>query len=133
MRQLNKWQSALFMAGALLMVAGAGLTLFMPDVAPYVFFVGAMAFASMQMLQRYEGTSFVIRRLRRIMLLSDVLFLFSGLLMVASRENVFGLSQIVYVQYVHQKWVGLLLIAAILQLYTTHRIDHELNKEAKKR
>lgn len=133
MRKLNKWQTAFFVAGALLMVAGAGLSLFQQEMAPYVFFVGAMAFASMQMLQRYEGCNFVVRRLRRIMLLSDVLFLVSGVLMFASRDNVFGLSQIAYVQYVHQKWVGVLLIAAILQLYTTHRIDHELSKEAKKR
>jgi hypothetical protein len=133
MKQLNNWQNAIFLAGAVMMVAGAGGTLLQWAAAPWLFAAGTLGFASMQMLQRYEGTSFVIRRLRRIMLLSDVLFLFSGLLMFASRENVFGLSQIVYVQYVHQKWVGLLLIAAILQLYTTHRIDHELNKEAKKR
>ena len=98
MRKLNKWQTALFVAGALLMVAGAGLSLFQQEMAPYVFFVGAMAFASMQMLQRYEGSNFVVRRLRRIMLLSDVLFLVSGVLMFASRDNVLGLSQIAYVQ-----------------------------------
>jgi uncharacterized membrane protein SpoIIM required for sporulation len=31
------------------------------------------------------------------------------------------------------KWVVLLLVAAILEVYTTHRISHELEKEAKKR
>lgn len=132
MRQLNNWQNAIFLVGALLMVVGAGASLLQWPVAPYVFALGALGFASMQMLQRYEGSNFVIRRLRRIMLLSDVLFLVSAVLMFASQENVFGLSHITYLQYVYNKWVVTLLIAAILQLYTTHRIGNELEKEAKK-
>ena len=132
MRQLNNWQNAIFVVGALLMVVGAGASLLQWSAAPYVFALGALGFASMQMLQRYEGSNFVIRRLRRIMLLSDVLFLVSAVLMFASQENVFGLSHITYLQYVYNKWVVTLLIAAILQLYTTHRIGNELEKEAKK-
>ena len=132
MRQLNNWQSAIFLVGALLMVVGAGASLLQWSAAPYVFALGALGFASMQMLQRYEGSNFVIRRLCRIMLLSDVLFLVSAVLMFASQENVFGLSHITYLQYVYNKWVVTLLIAAILQLYTTHRIGNELEKEAKK-
>ncbi|MBQ3752074.1 MAG: hypothetical protein II864_00845 [Prevotella sp.] len=132
MRQLNNWQNAIFLVGALLMVVGAGASLLQWSAAPYVFALGALGFASMQMLQRYEGSNFVIRRLRRIMLLSDVLFLVSAVLMFASQENVFGLSHITYLQYVYNKWVVTLLIAAILQLYTTHRIGNELEKEAKK-
>ena len=132
MRQLNNWQNAIFLVGALLMVVGAGASLLQWSAAPYVFALGALGFASMQMLQRYEGSNFVIRRLRRIMLLSDVLFLVSAVLMFAIQENVFGLSHITYLQYVYNKWVVTLLIAAILQLYTTHRIGNELEKEAKK-
>jgi hypothetical protein len=66
-----------------------------------------------------------------MMLLSDFLFLLSALLMFASMGNVFGLSQIDYITYIYNKWVLTLLIAAILQLYATHRIDNELAKEAK--
>jgi hypothetical protein len=51
--------------------------------------------------------------------------------MFASMGNVFGLSQIDYITYIYNKWVLTLLIAAILQLYATHRIDSELAKEAK--
>ena len=102
-------------------------------VCPYVFAVGAICFASMQLLQRYEGTDFTIRRLRRIMVISDLLFLFAALLMFASQDNPLKLDQITYVQYVYQKWVVVLLIAAILQLYSFHRISTELEKEAKKR
>ena len=132
MKQLNKWQNAIFLSGAVLMVVGAGVNLLGWGGAPYLFAAGAMGFASMQMLQRYEGPSFVIRRLRRIMLISDVLFLVSAVLMFASQGNVFHLDHIIYLQYVYNKWVVTLLIAAVLQLYTTHRIDHELEKEVKK-
>ena len=84
----------------------------------------------MQLLQRYEGTNFVIRRLRRMLILSDFLFLLSALLMFASMGNVFGLSHIDYITYIYNKWVLTLLVAALLQLYATHRIDRELAKEA---
>jgi len=130
MRQLTKVQNIIFLLGGLLMVVGAGATLLAWRLAPYVFAVGAICFASMQMLQRYEGQNFVIRRLRRIMLLSDVLFLVAALLMLANQGNFLGLSYITYIQYVYNKWVVVLLIAAILQIYTIHRIGHELEKEA---
>ena len=35
-----------------------------------------------------------------------------------------------YIQFVYNKWVVLLLVAAILEVYTTHRISSELQKEA---
>jgi hypothetical protein len=133
MRQLSSWQTTVFLVGALLMVSGAGISVLQWPSAPYVYAVGALCFTAMQMLQRYDGSSIVIRRLRRIMLLSDVLFLLSAVLMFASQDNALGLSQITYLQFVHNKWVLTLLIAAVLQLYTTHRIDSELAKEAKKR
>ena len=130
MRQLTKVQNIIFLVGGLLMVIGAGASLLAWRPAPYVFAVGALCFASMQMMQRYEGQNFVIRRLRRILLLSDVLFLLAALLMLANQGNFLGLSYITYIQYVYNKWVIVLLIAAILQLYATHRIGHELEKEA---
>ena len=124
MKQLNKIESIIFVVGALLMLAGAIMGLFKLSWFPYVYAIGAIGFASMQMLQRYEGTNFVIRRLRRIMVLSDVLFLLTA--------NALGLDWIYYLNYVKNNWVVLLLVAAILQLYTTYRIGNELEKEAKK-
>ena len=129
MKELSKLQNLVFLLGAVLMVVGAGSSLLMWGGTPYVFAVGAVCFASMQMLQRYEGKSVVIRRLRRIMLLSDVLFLVSALLMFASEGNFLGLSHITYIEYVYRKWVITLLIAAVLQLYSTHRLANELAKE----
>ena len=132
MRQLNKVENAIFVIGALLMLAGAVAGLFRWQWFPYVYAVGAVCFASMQMLQRYEGSNFTIRRLRRIMLLSDVLFLLTAVLMFASHGNALGLDWLYYQNYVKNNWVVLLLLASILQLYTTYRISNELEKETKK-
>ena len=132
MKQLNKIQLIIYLLGATLMAIGAGISILGWWIAPYVYCVGALCFASMQMLQRYEGTNFTIRRLRRIMLTSDVLFMLAGVLMLSNGHNVFGLSYINYMEYVYNKWIVVLLIAAILQLYSMHRLDQELAKEAKK-
>ncbi len=132
MKELNKWQNAVFVIGGVLMVIGAGLCVLQLEIAPYIYAIGSLGFASMQMAQRYEGTDITIRRLRRIMILSDLLFLLSAFLMFASKGNIFGISQIVYVEYIYNKWVITLVIAALIQLYAVHRIDHELKKEPKK-
>ena len=113
------------------MVIGAGASLFLQQWAPYAFALGAVFFAAMQMRQSYDGQNFVIRRLRRMMLISDVLFLIAALLMFANRNNFFGLQHLSYIRYIHNNWIVVLLVAAILQLYTSHRIANELEKEAK--
>lgn len=132
MRQLNKWENALFLTGALLMVAGAVLSIFKWQWFAYVYAAGAIAYTSMQLLQRYEGTNVVIKRLRRIMIVSDILLLLTAVLMFASNGNSLGLDWFYYLSYMKNNWVVLLLIAAVLQLYTAYRIGNELEKEAKK-
>ena len=132
MKQLNKIQLIIYVVGAVLMAIGAGGTIPGWTVAPYIYCVGALGFTSMQMQQRYDGKNITIRRLRRMMLISDFLFLLAGVLMLVNGNNVFGLDYITYVEYVYNKWVIVLLIAAILQLYSMHRLGHELEKEAKK-
>lgn len=129
MRQLSKIETALFLLGGMLMVIGAGATVFGQSWAPYVFAPGALLFASMQMRQTYEGTNFTIRRLRRIILISDILFLIAALMMFANQANFFGLDFLIYIKYVHNNWIIVLLLAAILQLYTSHRMTKELEKE----
>ena len=84
------------------------------------------------MRQTYNGTLFSVRRLRRILLVSDVLFLVAALLMLANQSNFLGLDHLTYIKYVHNNWIVVLLVAAILQLYASHRIANELEKEAKK-
>lgn len=132
MKQLNNWQNAVFIIGALLMLAGPVLSILKWIYFPYVYAIGAIGYVSMQMLQRYEGSNLTLRRLRRIMLMSDVLLLFVAVLMFASQGNALGLDWIYYLNYVRNNWIVVLLIAAALQLYTSFRIGSELEKEAKK-
>lgn len=136
MEQLNKLQSIVMLLGAVLMVIGAGLYVFGEHtVAPIVFAPGTLAFSLMQYRQKYLGTDLTLRRLRRIMLAGAALFVVSALLMVEnSYQIVYPLfSKTIggwnaYVRYVHNNWVVALLVAAILQLYSTHRISAELKK-----
>ena len=131
MKQLNKTQTIIYLLGATLMTIGAGISLLAWSWAPYIYSVGALGFASMQMLQRYEGSNFVIRRLRRILIISDMLFLVAALLMFANEGNFLGIQYLSYIKYVHNNWIVVLLVAAILQLYASHRIANELEKDAK--
>ena len=123
MKQLSKIQTIVFLVGGILMVIGAGSYVFMFQraVMSVVFLVGALCFALMQLEQRYDGQNVVIIRLRRIQLIADVLFILSGILMIDSH----------YIQYVYNKWIMTLLIAAILEIYTVHRLSSELEKEKK--
>ena len=131
MRQLSKWESYVMLLGGLLMVIGAGANLLFCSWAPYVFAPGALLFVAMQLRQRYEGRDFTIRRLRRIQIISNVLFLLAGLLMIANQANFLPIDQLYYIKYVHNNWVVVLLVAAVLQLYTGHRIASELEKDTK--
>ena len=131
MRQLSSMETAVLLVGGLLMVVGTGALLFLQSWAPWVYAPGALMFAAMQLRQRYEGSEFTIRRLRRMIILSDILFLLAALLMFASQSNFLGLDYLDYIRYVHNNWVVVLLVAAILQLYASHRIASELEKHAK--
>ena len=133
MRQLSSLETALMLVGGLLMVVGSGAIMLLQSWAAYVFAPGALLFSAIQMRQTYNGTLFSVRRLRRILLVSDVLFLVAALLMLANQSNFLGLDHLTYIKYVHNNWIVVLLVAAILQLYASHRIANELEKEAKKR
>ncbi|MDD6436851.1 MAG: hypothetical protein PUG09_02135 [Prevotella sp.] len=139
MRQMSKAETFLFLLGGLLMVVGAGCFAFMwhREVASWIFLVGAVLFSAMQTRQTYSGTSLVIRRLKRIQLLSGILFILTGILMADTAVH-FLLplfkgegGYISYITYIYNKWVIALLIAAVLEVYTTHRLSHELEKEKK--
>lgn len=138
MKQLSKIQSAIFLLGGVLMVVGAGCYAFgfiYPKMLLYtcwVFLVGTVLFSVIQAMQLYEGKSFVIHRLKRIQAMADICFILSGISMVdtvyAFARNWFSNYEM-YITYFKNNWVLLLLIAALLELYTTHRISRELEKE----
>lgn len=138
MRQLSKLESIIYLLGGITMVAGAGLYAFFiaQSIVCWVMLVGALAFVLMQSRQRYEGTSQAIRRLRKIMIIAGLGFIIAGLFMVEDSymflRPVFSNTVESYTTYVnifHHNWVILLLISAILEMYTSHRISYELKKE----
>lgn len=136
MKQLSKLQSTLFLIGGVLMVIGAGCYAFIyaQQVVCWVYLAGAVLFASMQVSETYEGNNQAVKRLKRIMTFADIFFVLSGLLMVDSAYMFMrdSFTDIVsYYNLVYNKWVLLLLVAAILEMYTMHRISAELKKEEK--
>jgi len=141
MKQLNRMQSLVFLIGGALMVVGAGCFAFMwqQAVACWVFMLGSLMFTVMQSMQIYEGNSFTVKRLKRIQAIANIFFILAGFLMIDTVHHFLlpffqqagnqGYHN--YLTYVYNKWVVLLLIAAILELYTTHRIGSEMQKEKK--
>lgn len=134
MKQLSKLQSTLFLLGGCLMVVGAGCFAFMWQqlVVCWIFLVGAVLFATMQVMQTYEGSNFAIKRLKKIMTTADIFFVLSGILMVDTAWHFLSTAFTnyeTYLAYVYNKWVLLLLVAAILEMYSMHRISSELKKE----
>lgn len=134
MKQLNRFQSILFAIGGMLMVIGAGCFAFMwqQQVVCWLFLAGASMFTLMQSMQTYEGSNFVIRRLKRIQAVANIFFMLAGILMVDTAYMFFRPlfnSSIAYIDFLYNKWVVLLLIAAFLEIYTMHRIDSEMKKD----
>lgn len=138
MKQLSKLQSVIFLLGGVLMVVGAACFAFgfiypkMMLITSWLFLAGTVLFSVIQAMQVYEGPSFIVHRLKRMQYVADIFFVLSGISMVdtvyAFARHWFS-NQETYITYFYNKWVVFLLIAALLELYTTHRISHELKKE----
>ena len=136
MKKLNKIESILFMLGGMLMVTGIGCYVFMlaPSITCWLALTGSILFSTLHMMQAYEGSQLAIKRLKRILNIADLLFVIAGILIVDSTYNFLRPAfenQESYITYVYNKWVLLLLIAAILEVYATHRIDDLLKKQGK--
>ena len=100
--------------GAVLLLVGAMLQITRWELSPIIYTIGAVMFAYVQVMSRYEGKNLIIRRLRRQQILGAVLLVFAGVLMFVTNHN---------------EWVLCLTVAAILELYTAFRIPSELEKE----
>ena len=112
---MNKTYSYIQIIGALMLLAGAMLQITRWELSPYIYTVGAVLFAYVQvMMGRYDGKNLIIRRLRRQQIIGAILLVFAGVLMYTSKRN---------------EWIVCLTIAAVLQLYTAYRIPSELEKE----
>ena len=104
---MSKTYNYMQIVGAVLLLVGAMLQITRWVMAPVLYTVGAVLFAYVQVMSRYEGGNLIVRRLRRQQILGAVLLVFAGVGVMAA-----GLT-----------------IAAVLQLYTAFRIPSELEKE----
>ena len=100
--------------GAVLLLVGAMLQITRWELSPILYTIGAVMFAYVQVMTRYEGKNLIVRRLRRQQILGAVLLVFAGVLMFVTKHN---------------EWVLCLTVAAIWELYTAFRIPSELEKE----
>lgn len=142
MNQLSKIQSTIFIISGILLAVGAGCYafLFIRHIAAVVFLVGAVGFCTMQQQQvapLRHSEVLTLRRLHKILTFSHLLFIVAGLLMVeeqfqpigswlAERDTDGGARYITFVTLTHGKWVVMLLIGAIVEMYATHRISNSV-------
>lgn len=107
-------RNILYTTGGVLLVLGAVFPIFFPTVAPFVFALGAVLFAPIQMNDRYEGRNITVRRLRRQQMLGALMLLVTAALMLTSHYGV--------PPFRSGEWKMTLTIAAVLELYTIFRI-----------
>ena len=122
MNKLKDWQVMMMSAGMIFVLIGVGCYFFHQWAAYVVYGVGVLMFVPMQLMQRYEGGNFILRRLRRMQIISDVLFLLTGMLMYLNGKFILNM-------YIRNEWMLALTVATILQLYTAFRIPAELDKD----
>lgn len=125
MKQLSPLQNILFQVGGLLLVAGAVMPI-IPAVSSHattVFTIGALMFGSMQLLQRYDGPSIVVRRLRRQQIMGAFLLMITAALMIMKQYRVGPIA------IRGDEWKITLIVAVVLELYTAFRLPAELEKE----
>lgn len=122
MNKLKDWQIMMMSAGMIFVLIGVGCYFFHQWAAYVVYGVGVLMFVPMQLLQRYDGSNFILRRLRRMQIISDVLFLATGMLMFLNGKFILNM-------YIRNEWMLALTVATILQLYTAFRIPVELEKD----
>lgn len=114
---MSKYYSAIATVGAVALLLGAALQITQLAWAPYLYLIGAIMFAYVQVISGYEGKNIIIRRLRRQQIIGATLLVVAGVMMILWKRN---------------EWVVCLTIAAVLEMYTVFRIPQEEEKEKNK-
>lgn len=115
--RMSKYYSAIATVGAVALLLGAALQITQLAWAPYLYLIGAIMFAYVQVMSGYEGKNIIIRRLRRQQIIGATLLVVAGVMMILWKRN---------------EWVVCLTIAAVLEMYTAFRIPQEEEKEKNK-
>ena len=114
---MSKYYSAIATVGAVALLLGAALQITQLAWAPYLYLIGAIMFAYVQVMNGYEGKNIIIGRLRRQQIIGATLLVVAGVMMILWKRN---------------EWVVCLTIAAVLEMYTAFRIPQEEEKEKNK-
>lgn len=114
---MKKWDVRMSVVGGVLLLIGAVMQITGWVLSPYLYIIGALLFAYVQTKYGYDGTNFVIKRLRNQQLLAAMLLVVAGVLMFVLEHN---------------EWIVCLTIAAVIELYTSFRIPQEEEKERRK-
>ena len=114
---MSKYYSAIATVGAVALLLGAALQITQLAWAPYLYLIGAIMFAYVQVMSGFEGKNIIIRRLRRQQIIGATLLVVAGVMMILWKRN---------------EWVVCLTIAAVLEMYTVFRIPQEEEKEKNK-
>lgn len=114
---MSKYYSAIATVGAVALLLGAALQITQLAWVPYLYLIGAIMFAYVQVMSGYEGKNIIIRRLRRQQIIGATLLVVAGVMMILWKRN---------------EWVVCLTIAAVLEMYTAFRIPQEEEKEKNK-
>ncbi|HIZ04611.1 MAG TPA: hypothetical protein H9818_01965 [Candidatus Phocaeicola gallistercoris] len=114
---MNKYFPIIAAIGAVLLLIGAIVQITRLPWAPYIYIIGAVLFATIQIIDRYNGQNIAIQRLKNIQIIGDILLVVTGIIMLLRPYN---------------EWIVCLTIAAFLELYTAFRIPQEEEKEKKR-
>ena len=120
MKELSPLENLCFRIGLVLMLVGIAVFVAFPTISMYVYGVGTLMFALMRVKAEYLGNDFVLVRLRRQQLFACCMFVLTLVLMSMQLNN--------WGPFRRREWVVALAIACILELYTSFRIPHELEK-----
>jgi len=121
MIKMTKIETYLMNVGGVFILLGASAYLFYPIASTYIYIIGALLFGCIQIKNGYRENNIVIRRLRRQQIFAALLLMLTGLLMITNTYK--------WIYCRHNEWVICLTIAAILELYSSFRLSHELKKE----
>ena len=110
---MKKFFVLLNYAGAVALLAGLVMRMFLPHVYAYVYMCGAVAFAITQFLLRPRHDGLVLRRLVAQQQLAGLLLVGAGVLMFTHYNN---------------EWIVILFCGTLMELYSAFRISHEMNK-----
>lgn len=123
MKQLNKFESTLYILGGLLILVGAIMPFFtsVTLLSSILYLLGAILFSAMQLRTSYDGKNVIIRRLRRQQLIGAVLVVASAAMMCMSFFNIRPFEA--------DEWKIALMIGAVFQVYTSFRLPALLEKE----